>query len=187
MIIGVTGTNGAGKGVLVDYMRDQKGFAHYSVRDLIIEEVIRRGLELNRIHIGDIGIALRREHEPEYFTKTFLERASAAGAADVVIESIRTVAEANYLQERGGIVIAVDAPVEVRYERIRERKSVTDQVTFEEFRMQEDREYSAEDPSDPTQMSVLAVIGIADYTLINDGSVEEFQSKIESLLTSLTV
>ncbi|MDB4991964.1 MAG: hypothetical protein JWL75_209 [Parcubacteria group bacterium] len=182
MIFGITGTNGGGKGTVVDYLRDEKGFTHYSVRDLIIEEVTKRGLPVNRIHIGDTGTALRREEEPAYFVNTFIDRAQETGAENIVIESIRTVAEARRIQELGGKIIAVDAPVELRYERITERGSATDHVTFEQFREQEDREYTAKDDSDPTQMSVLKVMDIADYVLINDGSLEELHKKIEEIL-----
>jgi dephospho-CoA kinase len=183
MIFGVTGTNGAGKGTVVDYLRDEKGFAHYSVRDLIIEEVTRRGLPLDRIHIGDTGTALRRENAPTYFIDTFVQRAHDAGETNVVIESIRTLAEAKRIQELVGNVIAVDAPVELRYARITERGSATDHVTFEQFREQEDREYTAKDDSDPTQMSVLKVMDIADFVIVNDGSLYTLNEQIEKICT----
>lgn len=186
MIIGVTGTNGAGKGTVVDYLVEHKGFTHFSVRDLIIEEVIARGLELNRTNIGATGTDLRRENEPFYFTKTFVERAKAQGLENVVIESIRAVAEEKYLKEHGGFVVAVDAPRELRYERIVGRGSVTDQVSFEEFCHQEDREFTPKDPNDPSQMNFKAVMEGADYTLINDQSHMAFREKIEEMLTSLT-
>lgn len=182
MIFGITGTNGGGKGTVVDYLRDEKGFTHYSVRDLIIEEVKKRGLPLDRVQIGDTGTALRREQEPAYFVNTFMERAKNAGQTNVVIESIRTVTEARRIQELGGKIIAIDAPVDIRYARITERGSTTDHVTFEQFREQEDREYTAKDDSDPTQMSVLKVMDIADYVLVNEGSLEEIHEKIEEIL-----
>ncbi|MDR0438308.1 MAG: AAA family ATPase, partial [Bacteroidales bacterium] len=48
MIIGITGTIGAGKGTIVDYLVSQKGFLHFSVRDFLSEEIERRGLPVNR-------------------------------------------------------------------------------------------------------------------------------------------
>jgi len=186
MILGVTGTNGAGKGTVVDYLVEHKGFTHFSVRDLIVEEVIERGLELNRTNIGATGTNLRRENEPHYFVKTFLARAKEQGIENMVIESIRAVAEEQYLKEHGGFVVAVDAPRELRYERIVGRGSVTDKVTFEEFCAQEDKEYTAEDPNDPTQMNFKAVMDGADYTISNDGSHMEFREKMEEMLGALT-
>ena len=81
--------------------------------------------------------------------------------------------------------MAVDAPVEVRFKRITERGTVTDHVSFEEFRAQEDAEYTSKDPNDPNQMNVLAVIGKADVTIINDASLEDLEVKIEEILSGL--
>lgn len=184
MIIGVTGTNGSGKGTVVDYLVEHKGFVHYSVRDLIIEEVLNRGLELNRTNIGETGTNLRRENEPFFFVKTFLERAKEEKHENIVIESIRAVAEASFLKKHGGHIVAVDAPRELRYERVIGRGSVTDNVSFEEFCAQEDREFVAQDPNDPYQMNFKEVMKDAEYTLINDGTYMEFREKMEIMLAS---
>ena len=42
IIIGITGTLGAGKGTIVEYLVGKKGFKHYSVRELL-SEIIRAG------------------------------------------------------------------------------------------------------------------------------------------------
>lgn len=185
MILGITGTNGAGKGEVVAYLTSQKGFHHYSVRDLILEEVHRRGLEPNRITIGETATDMRKTHDTAFFVRTFLERAREEGRTDVIIESIRTVREAQYLQEQSGFMIAVDAPVQLRYERISGRGSVTDNVSFEEFRAQEDREYQAQDPNDPSQMNVLGVMKIADAIIVNDSTLEELHGKVDEALSNL--
>lgn len=185
MILGITGTNGAGKGSVVEYLVARKGFLHFSVRDRIVEEVKRRGLELNRTNIGETGTSLRREHGANYFTNTFLATALEQGAENVVIESIRTLAEADYLREQGGKVIAVDAPVDIRYERVASRGTVTDNVSFEDFRLQEDAEYRPKDVSDSTQMNVLGVIETADFVIMNDSTLEELHSKMELMLAQL--
>ena len=46
MIIGVTGTIGAGKGTVVDYLVQEKGFIHLSVRDYLLGEIRHRGMEV---------------------------------------------------------------------------------------------------------------------------------------------
>jgi dephospho-CoA kinase len=186
MILGITGTNGAGKGTVVDYLVQKKGFIHYSVRDLIIEEVERRGLELNRINIGETGTDMRRLHEPAYFTNTFIERATDAGQSAIIIESIRTLAEADNIRAYKGFMVGVDAPVALRYERITSRGTVTDKVSLEEFHDQEDREYRPKDLDDPTQMNVLGVLASADYTLVNEGTLEELHAKIDEMLIDLS-
>ena len=61
-IIGITGTLGAGKGTIVDYLVKEKGYVHYSVRAFLAEEVKRRGLEVNRDTLTEIGNDLRAKH-----------------------------------------------------------------------------------------------------------------------------
>ena len=58
-IIGITGTIGAGKGTIVDYLVKEKGYVHYSVREFLAEEVKRRGLEVNRDTLTEVGNDLR--------------------------------------------------------------------------------------------------------------------------------
>jgi len=47
-VIGITGTLGAGKGTIVEFLKAEYGFDHYSVRGYLIEEINKRSLEVNR-------------------------------------------------------------------------------------------------------------------------------------------
>lgn len=42
LIIGITGTNGAGKGTVVEYLVKEKGFSHYSVSGYLTQILKRR-------------------------------------------------------------------------------------------------------------------------------------------------
>ena len=48
LIIGITGTLGAGKGTVVEYLVEKQGFDHYSVRSFLLKEINRRGMPENR-------------------------------------------------------------------------------------------------------------------------------------------
>ena len=91
IIFGITGTLGAGKGTVVEYLK-QKGFTHYSVREFLIEEIKRRGLPVNRDSMNMIGEGLRAEHGASYIVGILYDRAAQAGA-DAIIDSIRTPGE----------------------------------------------------------------------------------------------
>ncbi|MFA6503287.1 MAG: AAA family ATPase [Candidatus Paceibacterota bacterium] len=181
MIVGVTGTNGSGKGTVVDYLV-QKGFAHYSARDFIVEEVQRRGLPVNRDTITVTANNLRELHGPAYVVEQLLARAGET-RGDVGIESIRTVGEARVLKASGAILIGVDADPALRYERAVQRASVTDAVDFDTFVAQEKRELTSEDPN---KQNVLGVMALADYTLHNDGTLAELHAQVDEVLQEIT-
>lgn len=180
MIIGVTGTNGSGKGTVVSYLI-AKGFKHYSARDYILDEINRQGLTPSRTTMRDIGNNLRKLYGASHIIETLYGRAKREGG-DGVIESVREVAGANFLHAQGAVIIAVDADRKVRYRRAVLRDSSTDQVTFEQFCTQEDREMSA---PETWNMNVFGVMRLADYTIRNEGTIEELHATIDSVISSI--
>ena len=185
MILGITGTIGAGKGTVVDYLVKEHGFTHYSVREEITEEIIRRGLPVNRTNMNEVATDLRRNNIPAYYTNLFMERAAKAGVTDYIMESIRNVREAENIKSHGGFILVVDADEKTRYGRVKGRGSHTDDVSFEEFQAHEAREMTSENPSDPAYMNIRGVMDLADVTIMNDGSLKELHAKIEEALAKL--
>ena len=111
IIIGITGTLGAGKGTIVDYLVNQNNFNHYSVRDYLIREVEKRKLPVNRDSFVIVANDLRARHSPSYIVEELYQKALKSGQ-DCVIESIRTPGEVESLQKKGNFYLfAVDAPV----------------------------------------------------------------------------
>ena len=179
MIIGITGTLGAGKGTVAQYLVERHHFVHYSVRALLVEEIERRGLPVNRDTMTSVSNDLRARYGADYLTQQLLGRALISGD-DVVIESIRTVGEATYLKEHGAQLWAVDADIYTRYARITERASETDRVSFEKFQFDEQREFSN---TDPTKQNIAGVIKLADTVFHNEGTTEELYAQIDQILS----
>jgi dephospho-CoA kinase len=177
MIIGITGTNGAGKGTVVEYLKT-KGFRHFSARSFFVEEIHKRGLPVNRDTMTQVANDLRAKFGPGYFTQKALKRAREEGG-DVVIESVRSIGEAEYLKNNGALLWAVDADIHKRYERITRRASETDKVSFEKFVEDEKREMENEDPA---KQNIAAVMKMADATLANDGTEAELAAQVDAAL-----
>lgn len=178
MIVGITGSFGAGKGAVVDYLTKQKGFKHFSARQFIIDEIKRRDLPVNRDSMAIIANDLRAMHAPTYITEQLYKQAQAAGG-DAVIESLRAVAEAHFIQSQGGIVLGIDATPELRYARIVERGSETDEVSFDKWLLQEQKETN---PNDPTKQDIFGALKESDVIIENDGTLEELYTKIDGFL-----
>ena len=181
MIIGITGTIGAGKGTVVDYLVSSKGFTHYSVRAFLLEEIEKRGLPPDRDSMRTVANELRQAHAPSYIIEMLFARAQAAGH-DALIESVRTIGEAEFLKNNRALLLAIDADRKLRYERIIDRGDTTDHVDFDTWVMQEERELASTDPWD---MNVLGVMHLSDARIENDGSIEELQRGVETALEVL--
>ncbi|MBW2992678.1 AAA family ATPase [Candidatus Woesearchaeota archaeon] len=181
MIIGITGTLGAGKGTVVEYLK-KRGFKHYSVRAFITEEIKRRGMPVNRDSMVEVGNDLRAKNGAGYCVEQLYDRAEKEGD-NCIIESIRTVGEAEALKKKGKFYLfAVDANPRIRYDRISKRGTSTDAVDFEEFIENERREM---ENIDPNKQNIGKVMEMADFTFENDETIEELDKKVEEVLAKL--
>jgi dephospho-CoA kinase len=181
-IIGITGTLGAGKGTIVDYLQEKHGFKHFSVRGFLTEIINQRKLPLNRDTMVEVANELRAKHAPSYIVEQLYETAKESNA-DSIIESIRTVGEIQSLRKLDGFrLLAVDANSALRYERIVGRNSETDRISFETFKENEAREMTS---TDINKQNLGACIAQADFKLMNDGSFDNLYVQIETALKQL--
>lgn len=176
MIIGITGTDGAGKGTVVDYLVDKKGFAHYSSRTEIVKEIQKQGLPETRAQMRLTANEMRAREGNGVLVNRALGAAAEAGVNRAVIESIRALAEVDALEAAGGILLAVDADQALRYERVQARRASSDHVTYEEFQAHEEMEKN--DP-DPHGMQKGLVMERAKHTFYNNGTVGDLYQQVE--------
>ncbi|MES2967013.1 MAG: AAA family ATPase [Patescibacteria group bacterium] len=183
MIIGITGTDGAGKGTVVDYLVTHHGFTHYSSRDFILEEITRLNLPTDRSQLRITANNLREQFGNDVIVRKAYEKAAAEHKENVVIESIRALAEVEYLKANGGILLAVDADPQVRFARVQGRRSDTDQVTYEQFLAHEELENN--DPN-PHGMQKAKVMKAADYVIKNSTDKKDLATEVEKFIQSLS-
>ncbi|MDE2079680.1 MAG: AAA family ATPase [Patescibacteria group bacterium] len=176
MLIGITGTIGAGKGTVADYLK-KKGFRHVSVSGFLAEEAARRGHAASRVERRELGNEYRSRG------KDALIEAVLADAnpfkEDIVVESLHTVPEVEYVQHLGGKVIAVDAPLEARWERVRTRGSEKDSVPYDVFVAEQNRHMASDNPN---ENNLRAAIEVADFRIENAGSENELFEKVDGIL-----
>lgn len=182
LIIGITGTIGAGKGTIVDYLVNNHKFTHYSVRQYLTEELNKRNLEINRDNLVNLANELRTNNSPSYIAEQLFEQAKKSND-NCVIESLRTPGEILELKNKGNFhLFAAQANQEKRYERVLKRKSSTDAITFEEFKNNEEREMQSEDPN---KQNLLRCIEMANFTFHNNGTIEELHEKVKGVINDI--
>ncbi len=176
MIIGLTGTNGSGKTVACDLLQ-RKGFQFYSLSDVIREELAAKGLAPNRENLIAEGNRLRGQLGAAILAHRIGRRLRPD--QHYVIDSIRNPREVQALREWGEFrLLHLDAPRQLRYERVVRRGGARTPKSFGEFAALEDREIESADES---HQRLRATWAEADETLDNSGTLEQFERSVTDI------
>jgi len=182
MILGLTGTFAAGKDAVAEYLK-QKGFLFTSLSDLIREESVRQNRPIDRDTLRVVANEMRGKFGAEYFAKLAIQKIKESGAKNALVVSIRNAGEATELKKNSDFkLIAIDAPIELRYRRAIARKSEKDSISFETFKAQENEEMNSQKVN---EMQIGTILKMADFTIINDGTMEELNIKTKNMLAEL--
>jgi dCMP deaminase len=98
-----------------------------------------------------------------------------------VIDSIRNPYEVRTLRATGSFhLLHLDAPPDVRYDRVVSRGGDRKPVSREEFVEQEQREMESDDP---TRQQLRACYELADETVVNGSSIESLKQGVNTVVT----
>ena len=178
-IIGITGTLGAGKGTIVDYLTREYGYTHYSVRSYLIDVIKANGEIPNRDNFVRTANTLREKNGPAFIIEELYKKALQSNT-NCIIESIRTIGEINSLRQKGNFVLfAVDAEIELRYSRIVDRASETDKISLQTFIENEQREMNSDDPN---MQNLAGCMKLADFRFENNSKLEDLYGQVDNVM-----
>ena len=178
VVIGITGRNCAGKDTVAAIL-EKHGFEHYSLSDVLREELRRRGQEITRPTLIALGNELRAAEGPGTLAMRVRDMIKTERCALV---SVRNPVEVERLREMPGFEFwAVDAPVEVRFARETSRGRESQPTSLEDFIELEARENT----SDPNAQQLDATYRMADHFIDNDGTLEELEAKVMARVAHL--
>ena len=178
IILALVGNPGSGKTAIGRYLANRHGFYHFEGSDGIREHAAREGaLLFSRHEYSDFHRSIQQKHGKDILARTLLDRPEDR----LVFVGIRSVDNARALQAAGGVVIALDCPLEVRFARV-DHSGLKYEKSIEDFKKTEDREmYSA----DGYGADVMRVIEIADRKLDTSTPLEITQVAIDKLIEEL--
>jgi len=179
MIIGLTGTLGAGKGTIAEFLK-QKGFVYYSCSDYLREELRKRGQEITIPNLAQLGNSIREQYGNGEIAKRLLTQIKEENA---IVDSLRHPDEIKSLKESGKfILIGIDANIGIRYERLQRRNRNEDNLSFLEFIQEEEKQKT----NIGSTMQLHKCLEIADHKIDNNGSLEELYSKLEEIFEKIS-
>jgi dephospho-CoA kinase len=162
----------AGKDTVARILAEH-GYAHVPTGDLIRAYIAEQRLgEPDRPLVRDTGNRLRAEHGGDYLVRLAIEQ----HPDQVVISGIRTLAEVERLKADGGVLVWVEAPQRLRFDRLAARGRTGDALSFADFQAQEAREYQSDDPA---KQSVATLEALADIRVVNEGDPEALRQAVE--------
>ena len=155
----VTGLPGSGKSIVVEAAK-KLGIPVVCMGDIVREEAIKRGLEINREVLGRLSRELRQKFGQDIIAKLTYEKVRGIRANVCLIDGVRSWAEVEYFKNKfeNVIIIAVHAPPRIRFLRLLSRGREDDPKTWEEFIERDERELS---------MGIGKVIALSDYIILN--------------------
>ena len=175
--VGVTGFNAAGKGEVTEYLK-RKGFKPISLSDILRIEAKNQNLEPTRENLTRLGQAMRQQLHPGFLAEKALFHIDQNQKH--VIDSIRHPYEIKILKQhlKPFLLIGVDAPVAIRFERSQLRGRQENASTIDEFIAREQEEMK----NNLNAQQLHHCMEMCDYLIINDGSVEELNDKVDQAI-----
>ncbi len=172
IIIAVTGMPGSGKSVVARKIEEVSGWPRISMGDIVREETLRRGYELNARNIEYVARLLREEFGPAAVALLLKERLKRMGYREgVVVDGMRSLYEARELQGLGPLcIVAVHASPLTRYKRMIARHREGDVRGWEDFVLRDKSNLS---------FGIGELIALADFMIVNEGSLDSALSEAE--------
>ncbi|HVM90514.1 MAG TPA: AAA family ATPase [Verrucomicrobiae bacterium] len=179
LIIGLVGQAGCGKGTAADYLKEYKGAGYVRFSGILGQIIETLSIEKTRDNFIKLSEALRKTYGEDVLSYAVEKAALNAPEDIVVIDGIRRIDDIAALEPLPQFkLIAVSAPAELRFERMKKRgeKATEANMSREQF----EREEQA-----PTEVDIPKVMERAWRTLDNSGSKEEFEELVSQTLKDL--
>lgn len=174
-IIAVIGMSGSGKTEAVKFF-ENNGYKKVYFGEVVIEEVKRRGLEINEHNERNVREDLRKEFGMGVMALKSIDKiAGLFKKSNVVIESLYSWEEFKIIERKFGDafkLLCIYTSKELRYKRLGERA----------IRPLTPIEAVSRDCAEIENVDKGGPIAFADYTVINDGKLDELRENLKKYL-----
>lgn len=179
-LLAIVGMSGSGKSVVVDYLT-KRGFPKIYFGGLLYKEMEKRGIEITPETQGKFREEIRATEGHDWVGRQAVAEAKdliAAGQKTIVLDGLYSWTEYKlFKNEFPGCltVIAVVAPRALRVDRLGRRPE----------RPFTPAEVRARDYSEIEHVEKGGPIAIADYYILNNGTVDDLYAQLSPILTDL--
>lgn len=188
-LICIVGMCGAGKSQVSEFMREEHDFGFVRFGQIVLDKITEMGKGPSEALEREVRESIRKEHGMAAMAIANLPKIDALlEAGDVLADGLYSWEEYLVLQERYGdnmTVIAVYAPPIVRYARLEHRSEQHKDDTSKNYRDFTQKEASSRDRAEIENLHKAGPIAMADYTIINTGSIESVYEQTRNILNEI--
>ena len=178
--IGLTGYMGSGKGEVVK-MLEKRGYKYISLSDAVRREATMRGLDHTRENLQWVGNDLRGNHGAGALGMKIREAIENQQNEKWVIDGIRNPGEADELRKLSDLqMIGINAGQNILISRIETRNREGKMMNKEEIIERIKKERGIGEP--PEGQQVQKCLDQSDYMILNEGTLEELEGKLDHAL-----
>lgn len=171
LVVGLGGMPGAGKSLVVE-IAQELGYSIITMGDVIREETKKRGLDPTPHNVGKVMLNLRAEGGNYVVAKKCIPKIEQEKNDRILVDGLRSLYEADIFKEHFSTftLVAVHAPPQIRFNRLKLRNRSDDPQNWEVFHERDMRELG---------VGLGNVIAMAEMILINDDSIERFKVQVK--------
>lgn len=170
LVVGLGGMPGSGKSLVVETAHEL-GYSIVAMGDVVREQTRLRGLEPTPQNVGKVMLELRAQEGNYVIAKKCIPKIEEQPSNRVIIDGLRSLYEADIFKEhfKSFTLVAVHAPPEIRFERLKLRGRSDDPPNYEVFHERDMRELG---------VGLGNVIAMAEKIIVNDNSIEGFKALV---------
>nr|AIA12191.1 AAA domain protein [uncultured bacterium] len=177
--LGITGEIASGKDTVAKYLVDCYGAVQFRTSDIFRDVLKTLYVPETRESIAKMSQILRQNFGDDLVARVIHERIKKADAPFIVVDGVRRFSDILLLKNEPHFsLLFVEAPMELRYNRLTQRRQNADDATktFEEFQHDHERE---------TEVSINSLKLQANHLISNEGGKEELFAKIDAVIKKL--
>jgi dephospho-CoA kinase len=178
IIIGLVGRICAGKGTISDHLAKKYGAAVLSFSDPMREILRILHQDVNRPNLQKLSLAMRTYFGEAVFSTMIKGYSNEIYESIIVLDPFRRIADIEAFEVGSLITIGVTRNEKGRYESMlyRNREKSDRDITIEKFRELDTAE---------SEHEIDILVAKADYTIANDGSIEELLQKVDECMAAI--
>ena len=175
VVIGLVGRIGSGKTVVANYLNEKYNAESKRFSQILMDILDRLYMPNNRNNLQKLGALLRREFGEDVIVNAFERDLKSINAKTIAIDGIRYRNEVKMLRKfKRNILIFIDAPSKLRYERVRKRgEKGESEITYGEFMKAEECE---------TERYIGKIKTEAEYIIDNSGTLNDLFKSVDKIM-----